>query len=655
MPVSVINSNNSTTSKSTPNKPPLAFSAADFEKWNQTTSVVYLPAKLIGKDKIPKVRGELVKAIGEKKVAAVQALSPTKYRIQFSSSSYRHERDVNGIHFRGVTLTPHPAYEEVKSVFVDRAPLQMPDSYLFDLLAPYGRVLGVEHLKVKGFQNVKSGTRRVSMVIAKSIPSILKVSNIQLSFRYRGQPPFCFVCQEVGHTGRDCPKSRKAQRNTLNADLSPEDLRHKLNHVQEGDLRVKLNKSQNVNQAVPAGTAATSPPSLKTADTSNVNSSITTHLSSSNNNTHLSSRRNNNNNTHPSGNNNNNVNNDQPERTITETHTSSSSSPSSPTLTDNISKLKKVFNIPADMDRKATSAAAVQSTASIPKSASSSCSAQSSHDLRATISTLKKVFKQPSEIDRTAESEAGPSFESLARETQSAAAQSTASVVCGEAASATGFSVKLPGTMVTATVPRAKSFGFSLQRFQFSVSSSDNPSKRDISESDDDYDLPLLKRFCKRTAQKSVVSSPAAMEEEDSVDECFHGQPVVDPIVPEEITDRAILATEAVGAELSATAHDAPAAPVSPDPEAMASPDRAEPDTSSVQAASTPASLLSSGLIEAPSPESSDELFNRLLADSTESDSRLASVPPDVELFNDPAGQDRIRELMLELPLLNLE
>ena len=651
MPVSVINSNlttsNSTTS--TPNKPPLAFSATDFQKWNQTTSVVYLPAKLIGKDKIPKVRGELVKSIGEKKVAAVQALSPTKYRVQFSSSSYRHERDVNGIDFRGVTLTPHPAYEEVKSVFVDRAPPQMPDSYLFDLLAPYGRVLGVEHLKVKGFQNVKSGTRRVSMVIAKSIPSVLRISNIQLSFRYRGQPPFCFVCQEVGHTGRDCPKSRKAQRTTLNADLSPEDLRHKLNHVKEGDLRVKLHKSQNVNQAVPAGTAATSPPSLKLADTSNVNSSLTTLLSSSNSN--------NNNNTHPSGNNNNNnnVNNDQPERTIPETTTSSSSSPSSPTLTDNISKLKKVFNIPVDMDRKATSAAAVQSTASMPKSVSSSCSAQSSQDLRATISTLKKVFGQHSEIDRTAESEAGPSFETLARETQSAAAQSTASVVCDEAASATGFSVKLPGTVVAATVPRATSFGFSLQRFQFSLSSSANPSKRDISESDDDYDLPLLKRFCKRTAQKSVASSPAAMEEEDSVDECLYGQSVVDPIVPEEMNDRAILTTEAVGAEPSASALAVPAAPVSPDTEAMPSPDRAEPDTSSVQAASTPASLLSSGPIEAPSPESSDELFNRLLADSTESASRLASVPPDVELFNDPAGQDRIRELLLELPILNLE
>ena len=672
MPVSVINSNlttsNSTTS--TPNKPPLAFSATDFQKWNQTTSVVYLPAKLIGKDKIPKVRGELVKSIGEKKVAAVQALSPTKYRVQFSSSSYRHERDVNGIDFRGVTLTPHPAYEEVKSVFVDRAPPQMPDSYLFDLLAPYGRVLGVEHLKVKGFQNVKSGTRRVSMVIAKSIPSVLRISNIQLSFRYRGQPPFCFVCQEVGHTGRDCPKSRKAQRNTLNADLSPEDLRHKLNHVKEGDLRVKLHKSQNVNQAVPAGTAATSPPSLKLADTSNVNSSLTTLLSSSNSN--------NNNNTHPSGNNNNNnnVNNDQPERTIPETTTSSSSSPSSPTLTDNISKLKKVFNI--DMDRKATSAAAVQSTASMPKSASSSCSAQSSQDLRATISTLKKVFGQHSEIDRTAESEAGPSFESLARETQSAAAQSTASVCKG--ASNRGFLVKLNGQVLTAkskqAVPQAESFGFSLKPARSSFSSSaattsawSNSYKqaigirlsgckgRDTSESDDDsdYDLPLAKRFRKSLERKSTPSSVSKMEE-DSVEECLHGTSVVDPIVPEQLSAADVSPTAAT---TTTPTQEAPAATQQPNQAAMSSPARVDDDNVSVKTASTPASLL--GTIDFSSPASSDELFALLtaaapvLADSTDSASRLASVPPGAELLSDPAGQDRVRELMLELPTLDLE
>ena len=365
MPVSIINNTNNSnptaSTSSTPNnnnKPPLTFSAADFQRWNQTTSVIHIPAKLVGKDKIPKVRGDIVKAIGEKKVAAVQALSPTKYRIEFTSSSYRHERDVNGIHFRGVTLTPHPAYEEVKSVFVDRAPLQMPDQYLFDLLAPYGRVLGIEHLKVKGFHNVKSGTRRVSMVINTSIPAVMKISNIQLSFRYRGQPPFCFVCQEVGHAGKDCPKSRQARWNTLNnADLSPEDLRHKLHNVKEGDLRVKLNNSKTVGQVPQGGSAApssSSPPSLATAD-----SPPTSHPGTSSSPTGETTKN------VPHG--------DQPQHTINDGSQPSSAS----SLSNTIRELKKVFRISGEMDRKATSAAvsraaAEKSTASIRKSASSS-------------------------------------------------------------------------------------------------------------------------------------------------------------------------------------------------------------------------------------------------------------------------------------------
>ena len=379
MPDTVVtnkNNSNSTTSTSSThnnNQTPLTFSAADF----------HLPAKLVGKDKNPKLRGEIVKAIGKKKVAAVQALLPTTYRIQFTSSSYRHERDVNGITFRGVTLTPHRAYDKVKSVFVDRAPLQMPDAYLFELLAPYGRVLSIEHLKVKGFQNVKSGTCRVSMVTHQSIPAIMKVSNIQLSFCYRGQPPFCFVCQEVGHAGRDCPKSQKASRNTLNnADLSPEDLHHKLHNVKEGDLWVKLNNSKKVGQVPEGGPAATpsSSPPLTTADLPHIphqGTSSPTHAPANNNNDAPS------NTNIPNGN--------QP------IYTNNKSS-SSPSLSNTISELKKVFKIPVEMDRKATSvavpsSATEQSTTSIHKSASSSSfTSKPSEVLRATLSVLKTGF-----------------------------------------------------------------------------------------------------------------------------------------------------------------------------------------------------------------------------------------------------------------------
>jgi hypothetical protein len=44
----------------------------------------------------------------------------------------------------------------------------MPDNYLFEALAPYGRVLSVQHLTVRGFPNIKSGTRMVSMSVNKA-------------------------------------------------------------------------------------------------------------------------------------------------------------------------------------------------------------------------------------------------------------------------------------------------------------------------------------------------------------------------------------------------------------------------------------------------------------------------------------------------------
>ena len=190
----------------------VTFSAADFQRWNQTTSVVSIPQRLIRSSKIPQLRKEIIQSVGERKVAAVQALSPFKFRVEFRRSSDRHAADINGIAFRGIHLQPLPAYEEVKSVFVDRAPLQMTDNILFETLAPYGRVISVQHLKVKGFESVRSGTRRVSMVLSKAIPANINIGGFLVSFRYRGQPPTCFVCQEVGHTGKDCPKSRRAQK-----------------------------------------------------------------------------------------------------------------------------------------------------------------------------------------------------------------------------------------------------------------------------------------------------------------------------------------------------------------------------------------------------------------------------------------------------------
>ena len=494
------------------------------------------------------------------------------------------------------------------------------------------------------------------MVVTKSIPAVIKISNIPISFRYCGQPPFCFVCQEVAHAGKDCPKSRKAHENTPNADLRSEDLHHKLNHVTEGDLQVKLNHSKKVSQ-VPHDGPTTTSSSVISVD--HVHTSST--CSSSSNST--DTPHNNNTDNIPSSNNKHIPNStDQPTHDINQ-----SSSSSLLTLSETIGELQ-VFNIPSGMDRPA---------APIRKPASSS-SSQPLQTFRDTISTLKTACQQPSEMDSIATSVDAASFESLARATQSVAAQRTTSVCKG--ASDSGFLVKLNGQVLTAkskqAVPQAESFGFSLKpaRSSFSTSTAttsawSNSYKQAIgirlsgcksrytseTDEDSDYDLPLAKRFRKSLERKSTPFSVSKMEE-DSVEECLHGTSVVDPIVPQQLPAADVCPTDAT--TTTAPTQEAPAATLQPNQEAMSSPARVDEDNLSVKTASTPASLL--GTIDVPSPESSEELFTLLtaapvLADSTESASRLASVPPGAELFSDPAGQDRVRALILELSTLDLK
>ena len=88
----------------------------------------------------------------------------------------------------------------------------MQDNYIYQALAPYGRVIGVQHLTIKEFPSVRSGTRRVSMVVTKAIPRTINIGGFPVVFNYRGQPTQCYVCQEVGHASKDCPKSRPGRK-----------------------------------------------------------------------------------------------------------------------------------------------------------------------------------------------------------------------------------------------------------------------------------------------------------------------------------------------------------------------------------------------------------------------------------------------------------
>ena len=207
-----INKNAKSSIHNNTNTSNIKFTAVDFQHWNQTTSVVHTLMRLGKTSKILQLRKELINAIGECKIAVVQAFSLIKYRIEFKYSSDQHAVEINDIAFRSVHLTALSAYKEVKSVFVEKAPHQMQDNILFETLVPYGGVISVQHLKIKDFPPVRLGTRRVSMVVTKAIPSTNNTRGFPVTFNYRGQPIQCFVCQEVGHASKDCPRSRQERK-----------------------------------------------------------------------------------------------------------------------------------------------------------------------------------------------------------------------------------------------------------------------------------------------------------------------------------------------------------------------------------------------------------------------------------------------------------
>ena len=187
------------------------FTAEDFAKWNQTSSCF----RLVGKDAIKDVRVDLIKAIGAERVSAVQALPDHQYRIQFTSTSYKMGYDLNGLNFRGVNITPTPAYEQLTNVFVDRAPLHMPNEYISSSLSAYGRVVSIRDLCVKGYKDIRTGTRMVITSLIRPIPVVVKIANFPCSVRYKGQPPYCLSCNTFGHFACRCQqgKTKKTQPN----------------------------------------------------------------------------------------------------------------------------------------------------------------------------------------------------------------------------------------------------------------------------------------------------------------------------------------------------------------------------------------------------------------------------------------------------------
>ena len=182
-----------------------SFSPEDYALWNKTTCFFTLNKRIVGSDSSSKVQAEFVKVIGPGHISGVQILPGYQFHVELKTVRDRQSLELLGLDFRDVHLTPRPAYEVFRQVFVDQVPFQVPnEAFKFDL-GLYGRVVAVKHLPVKGFPNIQSGTRMVTMTIKTPVPRYIKVAGFSCTAGYKGQPVICSRCDAPGHKEKQCP------------------------------------------------------------------------------------------------------------------------------------------------------------------------------------------------------------------------------------------------------------------------------------------------------------------------------------------------------------------------------------------------------------------------------------------------------------------
>ena len=182
------------------------FTEDDFQMWNNTTSVVTLPPRIVGKVKPAVIRNDFISAVGAHNIEGCQILPRLQIRVLFKNGTLRRRFDMRGIDFRGIHLQPESAYESITQVFVEGAPFQFPNELFREPLSFYGRVTQTKHLAVKGYPHIQSGTRMVSMCLQKPIPAFVTFAGFRCKVWYHDQPTTCFRCGQTGHMQSACPK-----------------------------------------------------------------------------------------------------------------------------------------------------------------------------------------------------------------------------------------------------------------------------------------------------------------------------------------------------------------------------------------------------------------------------------------------------------------
>ena len=91
-------------------------------------------------------------------------------------------------------------------------PFEESDSFIEEVLTPYGKVKTIKKQKFLAMDDIFTGTRLVSLVMKTRPPRDLMIKGYLCRTWYRGQPLVCNLCAVEGHRSANCPNKDKCRR-----------------------------------------------------------------------------------------------------------------------------------------------------------------------------------------------------------------------------------------------------------------------------------------------------------------------------------------------------------------------------------------------------------------------------------------------------------
>ena len=154
----------------------------------------------------------LMKCLDADKILAVPFLRAGKVLLTFEDPEVCSAVLRNGLELEGLSVQLMPADDRLRCVYLRDLPVEVDNDVVSSFLSRYGEVLSVDHCYFDDFPSLCNGNRLVKILLARDIPSFVRVENCECRVWYPRQPPQCSICREFGHRAPACPLSGLCRR-----------------------------------------------------------------------------------------------------------------------------------------------------------------------------------------------------------------------------------------------------------------------------------------------------------------------------------------------------------------------------------------------------------------------------------------------------------